>query len=168
MRDMLLAVIILMANLVLSGCMSMPQELVAGGPYADIKPRQVMEGQYQQQRVRWGGAVIQTLPENKHTCFQLSGLTVDSRGEPIESDRSTGRFTACARGFYDPAIYSVGRYVTFTGRINGTATHKIANQSYSFPKLEADQVYLWPKRREVYYVPYPVYGYPYYNPYWSY
>jgi outer membrane lipoprotein len=157
-----------MGSLTLAGCATMPPELLAGGPYAAIQPGQVKDGKQDQQRVRWGGAIIQTLPQGQQTCFEMSGLSLDSRGEPWDTDASTGRFQACAKGFFDPAIFSSGRFVTFTGHIDGTAPHKIANQVYEFPKLEADQVYLWPKRRDVIYVPYPSYDYPYYDPYWPY
>lgn len=166
MRYLLHGIILLGSSLGLAACMSLPAELAAGGPYAEIRPGEVQGGSYEQHRVRWGGAVIQTLPDGQRTCFEMSGLPLDSHGEPRDSDQSTGRFTACASGFYDPAIFSVGRYVTFTGKIEGSASHMIANQTYTFPKLEAGLVYLWPKRLDVYYVPYPVYGYPYYNPYW--
>lgn len=161
MRHTLPNIILLMGTLTLSACATtMPPELTVGGPYADIKPAQALSGEYEQRRVRWGGAVIQTLPQKQRTCFEMSGLALDSSGEPWDSDVSTGRFMACAEGFFDPAIYSTGRYVTFTGRIEGTAPHKIGNQVYEFSKLEADRVYLWPKRREVIYVPYPLYDPP--------
>ena len=166
MSHMLPGALLLISTLALSGCESMPVELAAGGPYLNIMPAQAHSGEYEQQRVRWGGVVVQTLPQGQRTCFEMTGLALDSRGEPLDSDTSTGRFLACAADFFDPAIYSAGRYVTFTVHIQGSAPHKIGSQTYVFPKLEADQVYLWPKRSEVIYVPFPTYRYPYYDRYW--
>lgn len=157
------------AAFTLYGCATMPPELAAGGPYAGITPAQALQGGAERQRVRWGGAVVQARPQGEQTCFEVVGLELDARGEPLDSDTSTGRFLACARGFYDPAIYNEGRYVTFTGRLEGAAPQQIGERSFQFPKLQADQVYLWPKRREVRYVPYPVpYWDPFYDPYWRY
>lgn len=165
MRHTLFSTLLLVASLALSGCAVMPAELAAGGPYLAIWPAQARGGEYEQRRVRWGGAIIQTLPQGQRTCFEMIGLALNSLGEPLDSDATTGRFMACADGFFDPAIYSTGRFVTFTGRVKGSAPHTIANETFEFSKLEAGQVYLWPKRSEVIYVPYPTYGYPYYDYY---
>lgn len=156
--------------LCLSGCVSMPPELAAGGPYRDITPAEVGDGRFDGQRVRWGGLVVQAVPQDGMTCFDMVGLALDRVGEPLESDRSSGRFQACARGFYDPAIYSNGRHVTFTGRIEGTASRRIGEAEFHLPRLRADQVHLWPRRREIQYVPYPApyYWDPFYDPYWRY
>ena len=158
------------ASLLLSGCVSMPPELAAGGPYLDITPAEAAAGQFEGERVRWGGSLVQAVPQDGMTCFDMVGLTLDRRGEPLDSDHSTGRFQACVDGFHDPAIYSSGRHVTFTGRIAGHATRRIGEESFRFPRLRADQVHLWPKRREVRYVPYPApyYWDPFYRPYWRY
>ncbi|MDT8404777.1 Slp/YeaY family lipoprotein [Sulfuriflexus sp.] len=169
MRHTFLVTILLITSLALGACASMPAELAAGGPYLQIAPAQAQGGEYEQQRVRWGGSLIQTLPQGQRTCFEVAGLSLDKWGEPLESDISTGRFTACAEGFYEPAIYSPGRHVTFTGRIQGRATQQISERRFEFPKLEADRVYLWPKRSEMIYVPYSTYWHPYGDPYyWNY
>ena len=93
------------------------------------------------------------------------GLALDKQAEPIESDSSLGRFIACADGFFEPALYTKGRYVTFTGVIDGMEKQKVGDYEYGFPRIRADGVYLWPKRRDVIYVPYPD---PFWDPYWPY
>lgn len=157
--------LLLIPLLALSACATMPESLSRGGPYVDVTPDQALDGSHEEQRVRWGGTLVQAHPRDKRTCFEVVGLNLDSRGEPLESDATVGRFNACAQGFFDPAIYAAGRQLTFTGRIQGTATQIIGEQEYHFPVLEADMVYLWPKRREVIYVPYPA---PYWDPYGPY
>lgn len=165
-----LRAILLICTLAMGGCVTMPPELAAGGPFLDITPAQALGGEFEGRRVRWGGVVVQTRPMGKGTCFEMMGLKLDALGEPLGGDHSLGRFLACATGFYDPAIYSQGRYVTFTGRIEGVAPQMIGDAEYRFPKLTAGQVYLWPKHSDVLYVPYPVPGWgPYYDPYyWPY
>jgi outer membrane lipoprotein len=154
---------LLIPLLFLAACATMPESLSRGGPYADITPTQALRGDHQGLPVRWGGVLVQTRPRDPLTCFEVVGLHLDARGEPLESDASSGRFTACAAGFFDPAIYAEGRLLTFTGRIAGIGSQRIGEQEYRVPRLEAGTIYLWPKRREVIYVPYPA---PYWDPYW--
>jgi len=46
-----------------------------------------------------------------------------------------------------------------TGTLQGTVSQKVGDYDYAYPRVEADVVYLWPKRS--------VYaGYPY-DPYWG-
>lgn len=156
--------------LLLGGCVGMPPELAAGGPYRDISPAEASSGEFDGERVRWGGAVVQAVPQDGMTCFDMVGLPLDQRGEPFESDNSSGRFQACIEGFFDPAIYSNGRHATFTGRIDGSVAQRIGEAEFQLPRLRADRVHLWPRRREVQYVPYPApyYWDPFYDPYWRY
>lgn len=170
MNQSLLYAVVLSLTLMLGACTSMPPQLAVGGPFVDITPAQALRVTHEGVRVRWGGALIQTRPEGARSCFEVMGLKLDRQGEPLESDVSTGRFLACADGFFDPAIYSQGRHVTFTGVIRGEAPQRIGEAEYRFPRLEAAQVYLWPKRSNVIYVPYPMPSWgPYYDPfYWPY
>lgn len=155
--------------LAISSCVSIPRELTVGAPFADITPLQAQADDQQGERVRWGGTIIHTAPQRDQTCFEVMGLSLDNDAEPQSNDRSLGRFIACAKGFYEPALYATGRSVTFTGRIDGTEQQKVGEFLYSFPRLTVDAVYLWPKRPNVIYVPYydsfwdPIW--PYYPPY---
>jgi outer membrane lipoprotein len=49
-----------------------------------------------------------------------------------------------------------------TGTLHGTVSQKIGDYDYAYPRVEADVVYLWPKRV-------PVTRYPpgYYDPFWG-
>ena len=151
--------------LTLSACATIPRELQSGEPFAATTPQQAQSGDHDGERVRWGGAIIRAAPQNEQTCFEMMGLTLDSSAEPRSDDHSIGRFIACAKGFYEPALYSAGRFVTFTGHIDGTEQQKIGEYMYSFPRLKADAVHLWPKRPNVVYVPY--YD-PFWDPFWPY
>lgn len=147
------------------GCASIPKELKSGGPYADVNPQQVQSDDYKGRQVRWGGIIIQTTPQNGKTCFEVLGLPLDRTAEPQRNDHSIGRFIACANSFYDPAIYDDGRAVTFTGTISGIRQQKVGEYMYGFPLLDANTVYLWPKRPSIVYVPYQD---PFWDPFWPY
>ena len=40
-------------------------------------------------------------------------------------DATDGRFIACRAGFYDPAVFTEGREVTFMGRVEGVESTRI-------------------------------------------
>jgi outer membrane lipoprotein len=109
--------------------------------------------------------IIQTMTQTNRTCFEVMGLSLDSNAQPQSNDQSLGRFIACAKGFYDPALYAAGRELTFTGSIEGTEKQKIGEYDYQFPRLVVDAVHLWPKRSNIVYVPY--YD-PFWDPFWPY
>lgn len=151
--------------LVLSACATIPAELKSGGPYSAVTPHQAQSGDHNGERVRWGGVLIRTAPQNEQTCFEVMGLPLDRGAEPRGGNQSIGRFIACAKGFYEPVLYAAGRFITFTGEIDGIQQQKIGEYEYRFPQLKADAVHLWPKRPNVVYVPY--YD-PFWDPFWPY
>ena len=151
--------------MVLSACATMPSLLKTGGPYSATTPQQAQSGKHQGERVMWGGRIIRSSPQNEQTCFEIMGMALSKSGEPKGEDHSLGRFIACIKGFYDPAVYAPGRMLTFAGHLNGTEQQKVGDFMYSFPRLSADVLYLWPKRPNVIYV--PTYD-PFWDPFWPY
>ena len=119
-------------------------------------------------QVRWGGQIIKTEPGPQETCFYVLQRPLDDQARPKEgsSDSDTqGRFVACRAGFYDPEVFTRGRDITVVGVIQGTTSEKIGEYNYAYPRVEANVVYLWPKRVPVNYGP----GWydPYWGPYWG-
>ena len=151
--------------LALGACATIPKELNSGGPFSATTPQQAQSGGHDGERVRWGGIIIKANPLPEQTCFEMMGLSLDSTAEPRSDDNSLGRFIACAKGFYEPALYTSGRAVTFTGEIDGAEQQKVGEYKYSFPRLNADAVFLWPIRPNIVYVPY--YD-PFWDPFWPY
>ena len=134
----------------------LPDDLIAQRP---VSPRDSVAQQQTGAPVRWGGRIIETLPGQGETCFQMIARPLTGTGRPstTATDASDGRFLACRAGFYDPAVFEPGRDVTFIGRITGYQNTKIGDYDYPLPKIAADVVYLWPVQREVDVVP----AYPY-------
>lgn len=150
-----------LAALTLGSCATAPHPLQ--GQFAAITPEQVTGTALPAQPVRWGGRIIETTPGPQQTCFQLLGLPLNSYGRPQErsADVNQGRFVACRKGFYDPAVFQPGRDVTFIGRVDGSEQVKIGEYDYTLPRLAADVVYLWPEQSDTQLRPYP---YPYGGP----
>lgn len=159
----------------LAACATVPQPLQ--GTYTDITSVAAQQGGAGGTQVRWGGQIIKTEPGPQETCFYILQRPLDSEARPkspSSSDSDTqGRFVACRSGFYDPEVFTRGRDITVTGTLHGTVSEKIGEYSYAYPRVEANVVYLWPKRvvnpyPPGYYDPFwgPGWG-PYWGPYWG-
>ena len=130
--------------------------------------------------VRWGGEIIKVEPKTDATCFEVLARELDASARPRAHDGDGGRFIACHGGFYDPEVFERGREVTITGHVTGTDQGKVGEFDYTYPRVAADAIYLWPKRphyvRSPMYDPwimgYGPYGWgwgfgPYWGPFWG-
>ena len=151
-------------SLALAGCVSAPK--VLQGEFAPLAPVDASASQRLGDLVRWGGSIVSVTPSPDETCFEVLGRDLGDSARPLrDDDTSAGRFLACRAGFYDPAIFAIDREVTVTGRIAAFETRRIGEYDYTYPRLAADVVYLWPETRpEDYYYYDPFW--PSYYPYW--
>ena len=154
----------------LGACATVPAPLQ--GQFAPVTPRDAAASGGQGEAVRWGGEIINVDPRPDQTCFEILARQLDSTARPVSRDPSDGRFLACRNGFYDPEEFKQGRNITVVGKLNGTEVGKVGQFDYTYPRVAADAIYLWPKRSYSDY-PYPYYdpwmwGYgPYWGPYWG-
>ena len=160
MRTMVLAAV---AGLALAGCATVPAPL-AGNDFAALTPQQAVQQNASGEHVRWGGEIIRVEPHADRTCFEVLSRELYPDARPKRRDQSGGRFMACSNGFYDPAVYTKGRDLTVTGTVRGSERHKVGEYDYTFPQVNADQVYLWPQRQ---YVDQSYYGWRPYDPFWG-
>ena len=147
----------------LAGCATVPKPLA--GTYTDVSTLSAQQGGAGGTRVRWGGEIIKTEPGPQETCFYLLSRPLDSQARPrtgASADDQQGRFVACRAGFYDPEVFTRGREVTVTGTLHGIVSKKVGDYDYAYPRVEADVVYLWPKRPIT--VRYPP---GFYDPFWG-
>ncbi|MDR2013310.1 MAG: Slp family lipoprotein [Rhodanobacter sp.] len=166
------AIILLAAGL--TSCATVPAPLQ--GQFAPVTPRDTASAGATGQPVRWGGEIIKVDPKKDATCFEILGRKLDDTARPRLRTPSDGRFIACHMGFYDPEEFARGRELTIVGRITGTEQGKVGDFDYTYPRVAADTIYLWPKRLPVqpyyydpwFYGPGPYWGYgPYWGPYWG-
>jgi outer membrane lipoprotein len=150
--------------LALAGCATIPAP-VAGTDFAALTPQQAVAQNAASARVRWGGEIIKVEPKNDATCFEVLSRDLYPDSRPNRHDRNDGRFIACSKGFYDPAIYTRGRDLTITGKVAGTEQHQVGDYNYTYAHVDAEGVYLWPKREYARYAPYPYFGDPLFGPY---
>ncbi len=131
--------------LLLSACASQPPARLSAGPFVNLTPNVSQKGEHTGNRVRWGGTIAKVDTGKDETCFQVVSHPLDSSARPITGDSTNGRFIACAHEFYDPVVYAPGRQITVVGTLQAPQMGKIGEYQYLFPRVAANDVYLWPK-----------------------
>lgn len=152
------ALTVAIACTLLAACATAPTPLQ--GTFAEVSPDQATTAASTiGTAVRWGGRIVEVTPQPDRTCFQMLSAPLDANGRPsFSGNQAGGRFIACRTGFYDPALFTADREVTFTGRIAATEQVQIGEYDYRLRRVDADVVYLWPERADVQvirYEPYP-------------
>lgn len=164
--NLLRAILLLIAGLV-TGCASVPDQLE--GNYSEAFFPKQADQQSIGTSVRWGGTIIETMPEADETCIEILAQRLGRNARPVSSDADLGRFLACRNGFIDPEIYVSGREVTVVGTIEAFRDGNVGEFNYSYPVVDADAIELWPERVDVHYYGYGYHGYYGYGyPYWPY
>jgi len=132
--------------LAVAGCATAPKALQ--GQFDSQSPQDTASAGA---AVRWGGIVIEVVPQADRTCFQILSRELSGSGRPRASDASEGRFLACRAGFYDPAVFTQGREVTVVGTLDGNERRSVGEFELQLPRIAASTVYLWPERVDPYY-----------------
>ncbi|WP_084605164.1 Slp family lipoprotein [Desulfonatronum thioautotrophicum] len=104
-----------------------------------------------------GGVIIQAHVVDQGTLLEIYQTRTNRRGEPIDLDRSQGRFLAFSKEFLDPAIYRQGRRITIAGRVEGDMTGDIGDVAYRYPHLAILERRLWPELPQPSFEPCPWY-----------
>jgi len=160
------SVIIGAAVAMLGGCATV-QQPIAGKDFSAVTPQQAVAQNTRGERVRWGGEIIRVDPKPDSTCFEVLSRELYGDARPSRHDGSDGRFIACGKGFYDPAVYGKGRDLTIVGQVVGTEQRQVGDYNYTYARVDADGVYLWPHRERDYaYDPWPYYYDPFWGPWW--
>jgi outer membrane lipoprotein len=153
---------VMVVILALSACTTIPEQIQ--GTYPEITPARVEPGVFGSS-VRWGGVILDSKNKDDGTCFEILSRDLDKYLRPRLLDTTAGRYIACKKGFHDPMVFTKGREVTMTGRIQNIEVRKVDEFDYRYPILYVDNLVLWQKRRNV--VVYRGFNDPFYDPwYW--
>ena len=108
-----------------------------------------------------GGYVLEVRNRNAQTLLVVLQAPLDGGQEPLDADRSEGRFMVRHDRFLDPEVFTKGRKVTVGGIVQGLTREAIGDDLYPYLTLESREIFLWEK--ETY--PPPAGSSPYYRPY---
>jgi outer membrane lipoprotein len=160
----------LLIALLLSSCASQVPLNIREAPADSPSLAQVREktADYEGQQVRWGGTIIETVNRENATWLTVLGRPLYKDGKPEFTDDSAGRFIAIVPEFLDPKVYAADRRVTVTGTVARTEAGMVGEHPYSYPVVQADGWYLWPKEVIRPYGYDPWYDDPWYLDRWHY
>jgi len=143
MKRMMMGLVLLTA---LGGCASRIPPQIREAP-ANSPTEQVVRGHVQQfvgTPVRWGGSIGAVENRAAETWVEIVSRPLQGNGRPEEELDSSGRFLARYTGFLDPMIFTKGRLITVTGKVEGEEQRPIGKFVYSFPVVAIGSYYLWP------------------------
>lgn len=158
--------VIMLAGLLLSGCSSVPRELVYEPENQLVAYQPALQGM-EGKPARWSGVISAVHNEQDQSVVEVVYLPLKANGVPTQTEQSPGRFLAVMKGFVDPTLYAKGRSLTVLGTIGKPVDSQIGEHNYRFSVLNVTGSKLWPpvKEVEVRYVD-PYFYDPFYDPFW--
>jgi outer membrane lipoprotein len=111
-----------------------------------------------------GGIIVETRISDQGSEIEAVQTPVDRFGNIIDRDISEGRFILITQRYLDPSIFRKDRVITVAGILTGSRKRLLGDIEYTYPVIEARELYLWREERYSYY---PSYAYPYwYDPFY--
>ena len=148
----------------LGACVTVPAPLQ--GQFAPVTPRDAAASSGQAAAVRWGGEIINVDPRADQTCFEILARELDAIGASGLARSEPGTFPCLPQRLLRSGRIQAGpRHHDRRPAERQRAAAKSATFDYTYPRVAADAVYLWPKR--TYYAAIPYYD-PWYGPWWGY
>ena len=98
--------------------------------------------------VLWGGVILNTINKESLTRLEVLAYPLNSSQLPQQDREPLGRFLLDYQGFLDPATYAEGRLITTTGTVSGSDRGEVGGMEYTYPVIEASEIFLWPRDSE--------------------
>jgi outer membrane lipoprotein len=95
---------------------------------------------------RWvmaGGAIIDVKNIKEGSFLEVLQRPLDSRGQPLNTDATDGRFLVFSEQFLDPAVYQRGRAISVVAEVAGKKVLPLGDIEYRYPLLNAREMHLW-------------------------
>ncbi len=140
----------ILATVLLSGCVSVPDSVKGTSPVPQEDLRRVMNAPqlYVGQESRFGGKVVKVTNFTDHTRLEISAQPLDSRARPILGTTSFGRIYADVNGFIDPVDF-MDQMVTVVGPIKGSEKGEIGQITYKFVVINVTGYQRWQRKQVV-------------------
>jgi outer membrane lipoprotein len=134
---------------ILTGCATNIPSAVQQAPAQVLSVSQVRQDteRYMGRDIRWGGEIIFLENGSDSTDMAVLATTLGSKGKPDADGALDARFLARVPAFLDPAEFAEGRRVTVTGVITGVESRLVGEYAYSYPLVQVQVYYLWPKEK---------------------
>jgi outer membrane lipoprotein len=97
--------------------------------------------------VLWGGTILDIRNLKDATHVEILAYPLDSAHSPDLDEQPIGRFIVHNQDFLDPASFSQGQSISVLGEVGESQDATIGESSYLYPVIRAQQVHLWPKKK---------------------
>jgi outer membrane lipoprotein len=136
------AILLVMA---LAACTQPPVLKPMSAPI-DIAPEAAAAGidHYQGAEVVWGGRIVEVRNRADATEIVIVAYPLDSGQRPRATEPSQGRFIAVLAGYVESYDYPQGRFVTLSGKIDGSINEDVDEHPYIYSIVHAEGIHLWP------------------------
>ncbi|TAN43130.1 MAG: hypothetical protein EPN25_01405 [Nitrospirae bacterium] len=172
-RSLHLTLVFVFFPFLLSACSHVISREILQGAEQNVSFSQLADntGPFLNKTVILGGTIAEIRRSRAGAEIEVVQNPLDSLGGIIDRDVSEGRFIVMSKKRIDPFIYKKGRGITVAGNVVGTSKKRFGEVEYSYPLLEAREIYLWRRGMVFQLYPYPMgpayYPEPYpYTPYW--
>ncbi len=94
-------------------------------------------------QVLFGGSIVSIQNFTDHTEITLLAYPLDKTDRPNTSATPLGRFIVLHQGYLEGVQYAPGRLLSVRGTLQGVQVRPLGQNQYSYPLLEARELYLW-------------------------
>ncbi len=160
----------LIACLLLSGCVSIPQEIQGSSrSLAEISYQDIQQdvSRFNGQEVRLGGKVLNVVNGQNETSFEVAVLPLDSSARPELGTAFQGRMIVKTSQFIEPLTLK-DRLITVLGTVSGITNGKVGEADYQYLTLSLQGYQVWQIRDNIVPINYPGFGGYGPSPYWRY
>lgn len=109
-------------------------------PASAIEKPQLSTGK----KVIWGGTILDTQNLKNKTQIEVLAYPLNASHRPLQENKPLGRFIIHQTGYLEANNYAPGRQLSVLGNIIHFQKGKVGESSYSYPLIQAEQLYLWP------------------------
>ncbi|WP_243077800.1 Slp family lipoprotein [Pantoea sp. MQR6] len=157
--------LLLTCTLILTGCVSIPDNIKGGSALPQQDLLRVMNDPaiYKGQESRFGGKVVNVKNLNGKTRLEIATQPLDDSARPRLGAASVGRIYADIHGFVDPVDVK-DQYVTVLGAIKGTEAGMIGEAKYNFVVIDVRGYQRWHLTKQVMSPPQPIDPWIWYGP----
>ncbi|MDU3076918.1 MAG: Slp family lipoprotein [Mixta calida] len=149
-KNLISASAIVLAALLLSGCVTVPDSVKGRSPVPQQDLLRVMNAPqlYVGQEARFGGKVVKVTNLDGRTRLEIATQPLDERARPRLGAASVGRIWADVNGFIDP-VDVTNQMVTVVGTIKGSEKGEIGKASYIFIVVDVTGYQRWRVQQQV-------------------
>ncbi|HLE41890.1 MAG TPA: Slp family lipoprotein [Nitrospirota bacterium] len=90
-----------------------------------------------------GGIIVDAKSMKEGSYLEVLQKALDSRGRPLRTDATEGRFLVFSEKFLDPAVYPRGRAISVVAEVAGKRVLPLGDIEYQYPLLNAKAIRLW-------------------------